>query len=196
MLKARIGEAGSQIEMLKNGICKLIPQSLLRLLTAKELERLVCGVKTVDIELLKSHTKLSLDLTEKSDKVQWLWEILAELSDEDKIKFVKFCWAQERLPSTHEEFQKLQVVFTIKSYIDKNRKDVFPRADTCFFSIELPEYSSKEVMHRKIVQAISLDNVSINADKVAVDNNNLRMTTDFNQRNNNYDDEDDDIYHY
>ena len=165
------------------------------MLTAKELERLVCGVKTVDIELLRAHTKLSQDLTEKTDKVIWLWEILSELSDEDKIKFIKFCWAQERLPSTHEEFQKLQVVFTIKSYIDKNRKDIFPRADTCFFSLELPEYSSKEIMYRKIVQAINLDNVSINADKVNVEN--VRVNNDFGYpggfNTNNYEEEEDNM---
>jgi hypothetical protein len=134
------------------------------------LERLICGVKKVDIELLKAHTKLSPDLLESSKKVKWLWEILYEFDEEEKIKFVKFCWAQERLPSTSEEFLKLQITFTIKSYIDKNRKDVYPRADTCFFSIELPEYSSKEVMKKMILQAITLDNVTINGDKPVVDN--------------------------
>ncbi len=134
------------------------------------MERLICGVKKVDIELLKAHTKLSPDLLESSKKVKWLWEILYEFDEEEKIKFVKFCWAQERLPSTSEEFLKLQITFTIKSYIDKNRKDVYPRADTCFFSIELPEYSSKEVMKKMILQAITLDNVTINGDKPVVDN--------------------------
>lgn len=134
------------------------------------MERLICGVKKVDIELLKAHTKLSPDLLETSKKVKWLWEILYEFDEEEKIKFVKFCWAQERLPSTSEEFLKLQITFTIKSYIDKNRKDVYPRADTCFFSIELPEYSSKEVMKKMILQAITLDNVTINGDKPVVDN--------------------------
>lgn len=134
------------------------------------MERLICGVKKVDIELLKAHTKLSPDLLESSKKVKWLWEILYEFDEEEKIKFVKFCWAQERLPSTSEEFLKLQITFTIKSYIDKNRKDVYPRADTCFFSIELPEYTSKEVMKKMILQAITLDNVTINGDKPVVDN--------------------------
>jgi hypothetical protein len=161
----------------------------LLVLTYKELERLICGVKTVDIALLKSHTKLAQDLTEKSHKVVWLWEILSEISDEDKIKFVKFCWAQERLPSTHEEFQKLQVVFTIKSYIDKNKKDLFPRADTCFFSIELPEYSSKDTMKKMIVQAISLDNVTLNADKVNVEN---ARVNDFGGFRNNFNEEEED----
>lgn len=150
-------------------------------MTYKELERLVCGVKTVDLELLKANTKLSPDLNPNSNKVVWLWEILSELSDEEKIKFVKFCWAQERLPSTHEEFQKLQVGFMIKSYLDKTKKDQFPKADTCFFSIELPEYTSKEIMKKKIVQAINLDNVSINADKVTNENSNINTGSYNNQ---------------
>jgi hypothetical protein len=144
-------------------------------LTYRELERLICGVKSVDIDLLRAHTKLSPDLLESSNKVRWLWEILSEFDEENKIKFVKFCWAQERLPSTSEEFLKLQVTFTIKSYIDKARKDVFPRADTCFFSIELPEYSSKEVMKKMILQAITLDNVTINGDKVVVEHSRMEF---------------------
>lgn len=153
-------------------------------LTYKELERLICGVKTVDLELLRANTKLSPDLNENSDKVKWLWEILNEFSDEEKIKFVKFCWAQERLPSTHEEFQKLQVGFMIKSYMDKTKKDLFPKADTCFFSIELPEYSCKDIMKKKILQAINLDNVSINADKVVEENINVNHQQTYNFSNN------------
>jgi hypothetical protein len=100
--------------------------------------------------------------------------VLREISDEERIKFIKFCYAQERLPSTHEEFEKLQIKFTIKSYIDKNKVDLFPKADTCFFSIELPEYSTKEIMKAKIIQAINLDNISINADKINLETTSIR----------------------
>jgi hypothetical protein len=161
-------------------------------LTYQELERLVCGVKTVDIDLLKAHTKLSTDLTESANKVKWLWEILHEISDEEKIKFIKFCYAQERLPNTHEEFEKLQIKFTIKSYIDKTKIDLFPKADTCFFSIELPEYSSKDVMKAKIIQAVNLDNVSINADKINLENNTLIRSNDFGSSGYRYNYEEDD----
>jgi hypothetical protein len=158
-------------------------------LTYKELERLVSGVKTVDISLLKAYTKLTKDLTNDSNRVKWLWEILSDFTEEERIKFVKFCWAQERLPSTHQEFQKLQVTFTIKSYIDKNRKDVFPRADTCFFSIELPDYSSKEVMKKLVLQAINLDNVGLNADKVIAEN--VQVNDYGGYRNSYYEEEED-----
>ena len=83
-------------------------------MTYRELERLVCGVKTVDINLLRANTKVAEDLVD-SNRVKWLWEILSDASDDEKIKFVKFCWAQERLPPTQEEYHKRQVMFTIKS---------------------------------------------------------------------------------
>jgi hypothetical protein len=193
-LKARLCESDNQIAAVKRGLCKIIPESLLKrknisnlVLTYQELERLICGVKTVDIDLLKFHTKLSADLNENSNRVKWLWEILREVSDDEKIKFIKFCYAQERLPNTHEEFEKLQIKFTIKSYMDKSKTDAFPKADTCFFSLELPKYTSKETMKAKIIQAINLDNVSINADKVNqensirndYENNNFRNNEDY-----------------
>ena len=120
--------------------------------------------------MLKSHTRYTLDLNEQSPRVKWLWEILNEISNEDKLKLIKFCWAQERLPATNEEYENMQVVFTIKPYMDKKKKDIFPKADTCFFSIELPDYSSKEIMKKLILSAINLDNVSINRDNVSPEN--------------------------
>ena len=191
VVSARLSECDMQIDSIRKGLSKIIPISLLKLLTYKELEQLVCGAKTVDIALLKQNTCLSSDLTEKSNKVRWLWEILNEMSDEDKVKFVKFCWAQERLPATNEEFQKNQIRFTIKSHTDKNKKNIFPRADTCFFNLELPEYTSKEIMKNKIIQAINLDNVGMNADKVSRDvlNGNSMNNFVFNNRNQDEDDE-------
>jgi len=39
-----------------------------------------------------------------------------------------------------------------------------PKADTCFFNLELPPYSNKSIMSDKILYAIYTDNTSINAD--------------------------------
>jgi len=172
LISTRINESEEQILKIKQGLSEIIPLSLLKLLTYKEVETLVTGNKIVDIELLKKNTKLSNDLKPESDKVKWLWEILSEINDDEKVKFIKFCWAQERLPSTNDEFIKNQITFTIKNNIDKKSKDGFPRADTCFFNLELPDYSSKEIMKKKLIAAINLDNDSMNADKVNVINTN------------------------
>ncbi len=111
-----------------------------------------------------------MDLTSETNRSKWLWEILSEITEEERVKFIKFCWGQERLPATKEEYEKLQINFKIKPHIDKKRKDIFPKADTCFFTLELPDYSSKEVMKKLILTAINYDNVSINADKITNEN--------------------------
>jgi hypothetical protein len=143
-------------------------------LTYKELERQVCGKKTVDIQMLKAHTVYTMDMNETTERVKWLWEILSEFSDDEKVKFIKFCWGQERLPASDQEYEKNDVKFKIKPSIDKKKKDIFPKADTCFFAIELPEYSTKDKMRQMILTAISLDNVALDGDNVSPENVNIR----------------------
>ena len=162
----RINEAEIQINSIRNGLSKIIPLSVLQLFTGKELSMLVCGKKEVDIDLLHQNTKLSNDLTENSKEVRWLWEILHEMNSEEKIKFIKFCWAQERLPTSNEEYVKNQIVFTIKSNKNERNKNGFPKADTCFFNLELPNYTAKDIMKKNLLIAIGLDNNSMNADKI------------------------------
>ena len=57
-----------------------------------ELEEWVYGKKTIDIELLKRHTD-SKAFPENSDAITWFWEILEEMSQEERRKFIRFCYA-------------------------------------------------------------------------------------------------------
>ena len=61
------------------------------------MERFVSGSldKDIDIELLKSFTKYSMELSPESSRIKWLWELLEEFTPADRRKFIKFCWAQE-----------------------------------------------------------------------------------------------------
>ena len=121
--KRLVNEAEIQINSIRNGLSKIIPLSVLQLFTGKELSMLVCGKKDIDIDLLRQNTKLSNDLKEDSKEVRWLWEILSEITPEEKIKFIKFCWAQERLPTSNEEYVKNQIAFTIKYNKDDKNKN-------------------------------------------------------------------------
>ena len=53
---------------------------------------------------------------------------------------------------------------TAKGSGDKYYDKRLPEADTCFFNFGLPKYSSKEIMKKQILSAITLDNVSLNAE--------------------------------
>jgi other hect domain ubiquitin protein ligase E3 len=166
----RLNESNSQIISIIKGINKIIPMSVLQYFTWEEMERLVCGKKTVDIELLEKNTIISPELEAKNYLVKWVWEIVKEFSEEERIQFVKFCYAQERLPYSQEEYDQKQIQFTIKFNANFS-KDGLPRADTCFFFLILPDYSSKEIMKKMISIAIKMDNVGMNGDKVNNENN-------------------------
>ena len=192
LLNARLNESEKQINSIKKGISLILPLSLIKLLSYKQIEKLINGNKTIDINLLKKNTVFSNDLNINSKKVIWLFEILDEFSEEDKIKFIKFCYAQESIPNSQEDFDKNQIKFTIKNSKEIKRKNGFPKADTCFFNIELPDYNSKEIMKSKIYTAINLDNDSINADKAI--GGNINVDNDRNNDYDNYDNNNDDDY--
>lgn len=129
----------------------------------------MCGKIKCDLELLKRNTEYGgnnpRDL-ENSEQVKWLWETLNEMSEEDKLKFIVFCWGQERLPANDEEFKISKTRFMIKPSINQSYGDgALPRANTCFFNFELPKYSSKEILREKLLLAIRTDNRSMNAEQ-------------------------------
>lgn len=172
VVDTRINEANFQIEAIQRGLLKVIPQALFSCLTAKDLERFICGRNEVDFNLLKRHTRYSGGLKEDSELIKNFWSILLELSDKDKLKFVKFCWGQERLPSTSEAFENSSLRFMIKpAQYEGNQDGILPRADTCFFNFELPNYSTKEIMKEKILLAIHTDSDSMNAEERLSENN-------------------------
>jgi len=61
-------------------------------ITAKDLELWVCGRAKVDIDLLRRHTRYAGELSENSPLIKNLWEVLNELTDDEKLRFIKFCW--------------------------------------------------------------------------------------------------------
>jgi hypothetical protein len=168
-ISARLNEASMQSNAIKKGIAKIIPEGLLNLMTAEELKEAVCGKIKCDLELLKRNTKYGGTDSkefENSDCVKWFWEALEEFSEEDKLKFIVFCWGQERLPANDEEFKLSKTRFMIKPSLNQNYGDgALPRANTCFFNFELPKYSSKEILKEKLLLAIRTDNRSMNAEQ-------------------------------
>lgn len=118
--------------------------------------------------MLRRHTECKKPLKESSNLVKFFWEAVNELSEIEKLKFIKFCWAQERLPASDEEFEKKQIKLGLKPAMYpsalKNPDKCLPKADTCFFNLELPNYSSKEILKKQLIIAISFDNDAIDND--------------------------------
>ena len=173
VLEARIEESALQIAAIRKGVVKIIPEALLHCLNARDLERRICGRNEVNFALLKRHTRYSGGLKEESRLVQDFWKVLFSLTHSDKLRFVKFCWGQERLPSTSAGFESSSIRFMIKpSQYNGSQDGLLPRADTCFFNFELPNYSTFEIMKERILLAIHTDSDSMNAEEAHSENQN------------------------
>ena len=158
--KARLSESLRQIDAVRAGLGDVVPVSALKLFTWRELEQRVCGKPTVDIPLLRRHTVFGSGVEQGAKYIENFWRVLADFSQEERRRFVKFAWGQERLPATDAEFKQSRVRMLIKdSRLQRGVPcdNAFPRADTCFFNIELPRYSSQEVMRRQLTTVINMD---------------------------------------
>ena len=76
------------------------------------------------------------------------------MSDEERSAFLRFVWARSRMPATAES---LPMPFKLQAPQGEAREkpdQYLPHAQTCFFSLALPSYSSKEIMRAKLMYAI------------------------------------------
>jgi len=156
-IAARLSEHRPQVDAVLRGMARIFPIQLLSLLTASDLELLICGKSTIDVELLRRHTQYAEGVRPDAPHIDMLWDILSEFDQATRRMFVRFVWAQERLPADDAEFVRSHTRFLIKPLSSSlSNPDLFlPSAETCFLNLSLPAYSSPEIMRQKLLYAIS-----------------------------------------
>ena len=155
-IAARLSEHTQQLDAIRRGISRILPAQLLNVLSWQELAVLIAGKADIDVELLHRHTEYS-GCSESSPHIRMFWQLLRSFDQHHRRLFIRFVWAQDRLPATDDEFNRAHVRFLIKPPTAPLHKhdQLLPRSDTCFFNAELPLYSSMEVMRDKVLYAIT-----------------------------------------
>ncbi|KAF6207949.1 hypothetical protein GE061_016398 [Apolygus lucorum] len=140
----RLHEMDLQINAVREGMTWLIPVPLLSLMTACHFELLVCGLPHISIPLLKKIVRYR-DLEEGSPLIQWLWQALEGFTDAEKVLFMRFVSGRSRLPANLADVsQRFQVMKVDRA------ADGLPTAQTCFFQLRLPPYSSPEILAERL----------------------------------------------
>ena len=155
----RINELKQQCLAIKAGISTIVPVGMLHLWTWEELELNVCGKKGFDIDLLKEHTEFK-DSYENNLQFQgWLWKSLEALDEEERENFLRFCWGRSRLPVAKDGWTHKFAVHP-KSGDD----NALPTGHTCFFQIDIPRYTSQEILEKRLRTAVKWGNGAIDDD--------------------------------
>ena len=147
----------NQIKAVARGLVAIVPPQLLWILNWSELEMLICGTPEIDIELLKRHTEYS-GMAKEDPRIAFFWKCLESYSNDERRRFIKFAWGQKRIPSSDREWNEKGARLLLKASTKSGNPDMLlPTADTCFFNVELPKYSSFEVMKHQLDIALSSD---------------------------------------
>ncbi len=151
--KYRLKESIAMFRAFRDGLACVLPVDLIPLFTASEIEQLFTGTKKVDVNLLQKCTEYE-NVDPNSAHIRYFWEVVEEFTDEELTSLLRFVSARSRLPTSSKNFTmnfKLQ-----GSQGDaKEKPDLFlPHAQTCFFSLSLPAYSTKDILRSKLLYAI------------------------------------------
>ena len=146
------GQIEKQFEAFKNGFNTIFDLKYLRIFSEKELQFLINGTEEkIDIQNLQQNTIYN-NYSENEAYIKNFWKIVQSFSDDEKKLFLKFVTNYERPPLFG--FKNLQPLFKIDKL--SLGEDVLPTSSTCSNCLHLPRYLEKEVLKRKLLQAITL----------------------------------------
>lgn len=137
-----------QFEAFAKGFLMLCGGPALQLFSATELERLVCGSPCLDFDALIKSARYEGGYSPDHRVVQWLWEVLSELGAEERKLFLKFITGSDRAPIGG--LANLRVIIQ-RDGSDSNK---LPTSHTCFNTLLLPSYRSKEKLEDRLKLAI------------------------------------------
>ncbi|XP_055971788.1 probable E3 ubiquitin-protein ligase HERC1 [Sorex fumeus] len=148
-IEYRLHEMDRQVAAVREGMSWIVPVPLLSLLTAKQLEQMVCGMPEISVEVLKKVVRYR-EVDEQHQLVQWFWQTLEEFSNEERVLFMRFVSGRSRLPAnTADISQRFQIMKVDRPY------DSLPTSQTCFFQLRLPPYSSQLLLAERLRYAIN-----------------------------------------
>jgi len=147
----RLSEFTDQCAAIRRGLATVVPISLLSLFSWQELERMVAG-STFNVDLLFDMTDYS-GCSRTDNWVQLFWRMMRErFNDFDRSRMLQFCWGRSRLPTSRETWGSQRFTITPR-HGDPNR--ALPVSHTCFFSVEMPAYTSLDQMTTRCLIALN-----------------------------------------
>lgn len=158
LLNSRLTEATLQMKAVRKGLHQIIAPSMLALLDWRDLEQLVCGNPDIDVEALRRNT-IYHGCSSGAAIVLWFWKALRSFDANQRQLFLRFVWGRTRLPLCDADWTS-KFSLKLATHMAPNS---LPHASTCFFSLDLPRYSSYAELRSKLLFSI-VNCVAIDAD--------------------------------
>ncbi|KAF7678795.1 Ubiquitin-protein ligase E3A [Astathelohania contejeani] len=138
-----------KLNSIKKGFHSVIKLKSINDFHSNELEKIIMGTEYIDVDAIKKYAQYS-GYSDNDPMVKYFWDIFKDYSIEDKKKLLQFITGNDRIPISGPESINMII---IRNGCDTDR---LPSSQTCFNTILIPEYSSKEKLKSKLDSAISM----------------------------------------
>jgi len=138
-----------QYDAFARGFHKVCGGDVLELFRPEELELLVCGSRELDFEALQEATHYE-GFDEETQTVRDFWDIVHnELNEEERRRLLAFSTGSDRSP--------INGLGSLRFVIERGGPDseLLPSSHTCFNTLLIPEYGSREKLLAKLRAAIA-----------------------------------------
>jgi ubiquitin-protein ligase E3 A len=138
-----------QFDALARGFYAIIDKGTLSYLDPKELEKIMMGSNAFDLKALRSSTTYS-GFQEDAPIINYFWEIFERYDRRKRKRLLQFITGNDRIPVSGSASLRLVIM---KNGCDTDR---LPSSQTCFNTLLLPEYSSKDKLEKKLETALEM----------------------------------------
>ncbi|XP_033824433.1 probable E3 ubiquitin-protein ligase HERC3 isoform X2 [Periophthalmus magnuspinnatus] len=136
----------------RRGFFQVCEPSTVQLFRPEELRGVMVGSENYDWAAFRQNTVYELQYHKGHPTIQMFWEVFEELSEEQKKDFLWFLTGYRRAPIFG--LGQIQMKVRQKYLPHGGTNEHFPESLTCHSILELPLYSSKSVMRRRLTEAI------------------------------------------
>lgn len=148
------GAIRKQLAAFLEGFYEIIPKRLISIFTEQELELLISGLPTIDIDDLKANTEYH-KYQSSSIQIQWFWRALRSFDQADRAKFLQFVTGTSKVPlQGFAALEGMNGTQKFQIHRDDRSTDRLPSAHTCFNQLDLPAYESYEKLRHMLLLAI------------------------------------------
>ncbi|XP_068089297.1 probable E3 ubiquitin-protein ligase HERC3 [Hyperolius riggenbachi] len=135
-------------EAFSTGFLKVCGGKVLELFQPSELRAMIVGNSNYNWQELEESAIYKGDYSAEHPTVRMFWETFHEFPLEKKKRFLLFLTGSDRIPIYGMSSLHIIIQHTSSS------EDFLPVAHTCYNLLDLPKYSSKEILRKRLTQAI------------------------------------------
>ncbi|KAK3108116.1 hypothetical protein FSP39_001521 [Pinctada imbricata] len=143
-----------QTESLIRGFHEVIDPRLISMFDARELELVIAGTVEIDVKDWRKHTEYRSGYHDQHQVIQWFWNAIEKFDNERRLRLLQFVTGTSSIP--YEGFAALRGSNGPRKFcIEKwGKVTSLPRAHTCFNRLDLPPYTTSDMLFEKLVTAV------------------------------------------